>query len=1258
VGALIALSLVGLGPTPPAGPAAAAETTTIEVVKALPSGRGTDTDQFTVRLSEDGTPLASGTTTGTGSTVDPGTGTTGPVVVDPALEYALDELATGTATLGQYQATISCEDVEELTGDLPDGDPLDEPFLLSPVEGSVITCTIANVPVAPTLDLTKAFGSPRVDDTDQFYVAISRNSIIVDDGLTTGSGTTVDPGSGTTGPFTAMAGTTYELHELAQGTADSADYVAAIDCIDANGFQTGLPDDAPLDAGGALPITPVAGAAISCTITNTVAPPDPTLRVVKALDGARLDDTDEFTVGVDGEGGSLGASTTTGSGADVDAGTGDTGVVTLSPGELVTVGEEAAGTTDLADYTATIDCVDANGLQVGLPDEAALDADGIELELTAGAAVTCTITNTAIPPTTTIEVVKALGSDRVEPEDQFVVAIEGPNAFVATGVTAGTGSTIDPQTGTTGPVVVEAGSGYQVGESGDGDTDLFDYDATIDCVDATGVQTDLPDDEPYPGPVTIEPTLGAEITCTITNAAIPPATTIELDKALATYRAQLDDEFTVEITDDGTVVNDTSASTTAGVGAEITAGTGVTGPFTATPGQTYALGEVGVAATDLGDYTATISCVDANDLQTGLPDDAPYTQPMAITPVAGAAISCTITHTSATADILVAKQLSGPRHDDTDQFTVRLLEDDTVIRSSTTGGIGSAVALGTGSTGFADVPAGTTYTIDELAVGTTDLSDYATTIGCVDSAGVTDPDDLPDGQDLTQVSAITPAPGALIICTVVNTPRPRIRVLKSLGTLRDQPTDQFRMVVTQDLTVVADSTTTGTGDTVDAGTGDTGAYGATAGVTYEVSELEAGTTDLLRYEALIICLDINGIQTDLPETVPYLGPVAITPVAGADILCSIVNRVAPTIEVRAGFATDRAQPGDQVTVGISASDTSLLAVRVAPGPDGPTVSDPTDATTSGTGSTVDPGTGTTGRFVAQADTTYGIGERAAGATDLDAYTATLTCVDASGLQTDLPTDEPLSGTIEITPVMAARISCTITNRVSTAVVEDAEITKELLGTTPVGTDGYEVTYRLTIENIGTVEVAYDLDDQLLYGDGITTTSTTVANTTPGDIPLTPGWDGGAQPVIVTDQPLAVGEVHVYDVRVRIVVDASATAAALDCQVDPGETGTGISNSSTLASATSDAAVTVAVCGAVEARDLVDPIDPVDPFLPAGPSGTGPLARTGAAVGGLVAIGLALVAVGAILLGGGRRPRRGATGATRRHRIAALLDLTS
>ena len=1394
----------------------APEPPTLEVVKALSGPRAADTDQFTVGIAAVSArparkvvapalpaavapgpvgPIVSdptnATTTGTGSAVDAGSGTTGTYVGFAGVPYEIGESASGTTDLDGYDATIDCVDAAGLQPDLPDDEAYTGPLMIELVDAAEVTCTITNTaivvpPAAPTLTVTKAYGSDRVDDTDQFNVSIARNSIIVADGTTTGAGSTVDPGTGTTGAFTATAGTTYEVMELALGTADSADYDATIDCVDAAGLQTGLPDDAPMDTGGSVSITPVGGAVITCTITNTVpAAADPTITVVKTMNGPRIDDTDQFTVQVSDTGVPVASSTTTGTGEDIDAGTGVAGPVAVAAGTeveveevaagttdlnryrsrltcddandvqqdlpedvgvgeglseaitveagaaitctitntarsatiqvekalagdrvtagdqftvgiadgttpvavgpnrttsgtgatvdpdtgitgLVSVGtdtayrvfEVGAGTTDLGQYDATISCFDADGYQSGLPVGAAL-GESFTFTPVAGAAIYCTITNTAAAPLgpPTIEVTKVLSDERVADTDQFTVIITGDLASVATGTTTGTGSTVDAGTGTTGVYVADAGIAYGVLEAEAGTTELDDYEATIDCEDANGLQAGLPDDEPYTGMVILVPTAGAAISCTITNDAIDTST-IELDKALATYRSQLDDEFTVEVTEDGTVVNDTSASTTAGVGADITAGTGTTGPFAATPGQTYALGEVGVAATDLADYTATIDCVDANGLQTGLPDDAPYTQPVAITPVADAAISCTITNTSATADILVSKQLAGPRHDDSDQFTVRLLDGATVVRSSTTGGIGSDVTIGTGNTGFADVPAGTTYTIDELAVGTTDLSDYATTIGCVDSAGVTDPDDLPDGQDLTQVAAITPAPGALIICNVFNTPRPRIRVLKSLGTLRDQPSDQFRVVVvTQDLTVVADSTTSGTGDTVDPGTGDTGAYGATAGVTYEVGELAAGTTDLLRYEALITCLDANGVQPDLPATVPYVGPVAITPVAGADIVCSIVNRAAPTIEVRAGFANDRAQPGDQVTVGISGPGDPVA--RIAPGPEGPVVSDPTHATTSGTGSTVDPGTGTTGPFVARADATYGIGETGAGTTDLDDYTATLTCVDAAGLQTDLPTDEPLSGTIEITPVTAARITCTITNRASTAVVENASITKEIVGSpTRVGTDGYDVAYRLTVENVGTVATSYDLEDELLFGAGVTITSATVANTTPGDIAVAADWDGRTQPLIVAAQSLDIGAIHVYDVTVRIVVDSSATTTSLDCQIDPGETGTGVTNSSTLGAATSEAEAEVAVCAAVEGRDIVVPtvVDPVIPFTPGGPT-AGPLARTGAALTTLMAVGLALVALGAVLVGGRRRPHRRSTDPRRRDRISSLLDHT-
>lgn len=78
------------------------------------NGRRFDTDQFTVRIMDDGTPLASSTTTGTTTTITAGTGDTTLRAVENGATYILDEVAAGTTVLGNYTATMSCTNA--LTG--------------------------------------------------------------------------------------------------------------------------------------------------------------------------------------------------------------------------------------------------------------------------------------------------------------------------------------------------------------------------------------------------------------------------------------------------------------------------------------------------------------------------------------------------------------------------------------------------------------------------------------------------------------------------------------------------------------------------------------------------------------------------------------------------------------------------------------------------------------------------------------------------------------------------------------------------------------------------------------------------------------------------------------------------------------------------------------------------------------------------------------------------------------------------------------
>ncbi|MEV7664076.1 hypothetical protein [Paenarthrobacter sp. NPDC089316] len=121
---------------------------------------------------------------------------------------------------------------------------------------------------------------------------------------------------------------------------------------------------------------------------------------------------------------------------------------------------------------------------------------------------------------------------------------------------------------------------------------------------------------------------------------------ISLSKALDAPRLVDADQFTVEIRSGsgaGPVVNSTANSTTAGTGATVTGGTGITGKYAATTGTTYYLTESGA---NLAAYDKSITCTDVNGLQQGLPSGAVADQPLALTPVAGADISCVLTNTA------------------------------------------------------------------------------------------------------------------------------------------------------------------------------------------------------------------------------------------------------------------------------------------------------------------------------------------------------------------------------------------------------------------------------------------------------------------------------------------------------------------------------------------------------------------------------------------------------------------------------------
>ncbi|MET3962198.1 putative repeat protein (TIGR01451 family) [Marmoricola sp. OAE513] len=150
-----------------------------------------------------------------------------------------------------------------------------------------------------------------------------------------------------------------------------------------------------------------------------------------------------------------------------------------------------------------------------------------------------------------------------------------------------------------------------------------------------------------------------------------------------------------------------------------------------------------------------------------------------------------------------------------------------------------------------------------------------------------------NGPSNVDTNLLPPTPATLVVRA------PRITLVKTLGTARKADTDEFTMQIRTGSatgTVVSsatNATTAGSGSTVTSGTGTTGAYVATAGTPYFLTEAASGTTSLPAYGATITCTDSKGLQTGLPNGAAFSGSLTLTPVAGADITCTLSNSALP-----------------------------------------------------------------------------------------------------------------------------------------------------------------------------------------------------------------------------------------------------------------------------------------------------------------------------------------------------------------------------
>lgn len=240
------------------------------------------------------------------------------------------------------------------------------------------------------------------------------------------------------------------------------------------------------------------------------------IRLRKTITGLRADPADQFSFQVVATSGGavLASGTTSGTGNGPFAST----PLSLASGIPVTLRETMASgsVSTLAQYRSTLTCTNTAGTtSTVLPNNVQTTSYNLGT-LQFGDALLCTFTNGAYPK---VRLRKALGTGGRRFEgDQFMVRIRNGNTVAASSTTSGTAGTITG--GDTGMVQLVNGVAYSLDEVAAGTGTLGNYNATMACTNAaTGSTTTLP--TAVPGPIT--PSLGDQITCTITNSRLSTA---------------------------------------------------------------------------------------------------------------------------------------------------------------------------------------------------------------------------------------------------------------------------------------------------------------------------------------------------------------------------------------------------------------------------------------------------------------------------------------------------------------------------------------------------------------------------------------------------------------------------------------------------------------------------------------------------------------------------------------------------------------
>lgn len=370
-----------------------------------------------------------------------------------------------------------------------------------------------------TISTNKVISGGRANAADQFtYGAkVTSTGVVYAQGTSTGTGN---------GPFAASTATvstsvpTTVFEQMAAGSVSQlAQYDTSLTCINAaTGSSTVLPVNQPVTSYDMASFE--YGDAIACTFTNT---PKPAIVAVQKI-----------TLNAAGGPFSFTQNNLASNPADITTAT--AGVAApVSPAAInVTTLNTQVQITEAANSNFTLTaatCSDANAAITGNPASFGTFAGDVvtipAANVMAAAQITCTLTNTANPPSISFQKALAAGG-RISPTDQFSLQATGPGAPAAINTT-GTGTNV---TSAAMSFSATAGTSYSLNEAmAAGSASLItSYAKSVSCSNSNAGGTNVSGLNSVP--ITFTPAQGDGISCILTNE--PGKPNLQMTKSAST----------------------------------------------------------------------------------------------------------------------------------------------------------------------------------------------------------------------------------------------------------------------------------------------------------------------------------------------------------------------------------------------------------------------------------------------------------------------------------------------------------------------------------------------------------------------------------------------------------------------------------------------------------------------------------------------------------------------------------------------------